>query len=72
GALSVEKSMANTKRHPTVEDHVIIYAGATILGGKTIIGERSTIGGNVWITKSVAAGSIVYHKSAIKVIAEKL
>ena len=72
GALSVEKSMANTKRHPTVEDHVIIYSGATILGGNTIIGERSTIGGNVWITKSVAAGSVVYHKSAIRVIAEKL
>ena len=72
GALSVEKSMANTERHPTVEDHVIIYSGATILGGNTIIGERSTIGGNVWITKSVAAGSVVYHKSAIRVIAEKL
>ncbi len=68
GALSVEKNMANTKRHPTVEDDVIIYAGATILGGTTVIGARSTIGGNVWLTKSVPAGSVVYHKSDIKVV----
>src|SRR5476651_1786179 len=53
GALSVSKNMAFTKRHPTVEDHVVIYSGATILGGETIIGHHSTIGGNVWITKSV-------------------
>lgn len=41
------------KRHPSIEDDVIIYSGATILGGDTIIGARSVIGGNVWITKSV-------------------
>lgn len=68
GALFVEKYMANTKRHPTVEDNVIIYAGATILGGKTIIGENSVIGGNVWLTKSVPANSTVYHKPEIQVI----
>src|SRR5690606_14676367 len=68
GALSVEKSMANTKRHPTMEDYVIIYAGATILGGDTVVGTHSTIGGNVWLTESVPAGSTVYHQSTIKVV----
>jgi serine O-acetyltransferase len=62
GALSVKKEMAETKRHPTIEDNVVIYAGATILGGRTIIGHDSTIGGNVWITKSVKPNSLVYHK----------
>ncbi|MCQ6963835.1 serine O-acetyltransferase [Methanolobus chelungpuianus] len=41
------------KRHPTIEDNVIIYSNATILGGDTVIGERSVIGGSVWITRSV-------------------
>jgi len=68
GALSVEKFMANTKRHPTIEDRVIIYAGATILGGETTVGHDCVIGGNVWLTKSVPAGSTVYHQSTIKVI----
>ncbi len=68
GALFVEKYMANTKRHPTVEDNVIIYAGATLLGGKTVIGENSVIGGNVWLTRSVPANSTVYHKPEIQVI----
>ncbi len=54
GALSVKKEDAKTKRHPTIEDNVVIYAGATILGGKTIVGHDSIIGGNVWITESVA------------------
>jgi len=67
GALSVEKYMANTKRHPTIEDHVIIYSGATILGGETVIGRNCIIGGNVWLTKSVPAGSTVYHQSTAKV-----
>ncbi len=71
GALSVEKYMANTKRHPTIGDHVIIYSGATILGGDTLIGENSVIGGNVWLTKSVPADSTVYHQSAMKVIETK-
>jgi serine O-acetyltransferase len=67
GALSVAKSMAFSKRHPTVEDNVVIYAGATILGGETIIGHDSIIGGNVWLTKSVPPYSTVYHKSEITV-----
>jgi len=57
GALSLPKDagerLRGKKRHPTIEDDVIIYSGATILGGDTVIGKRSVIGGNVWITKSV-------------------
>jgi serine O-acetyltransferase len=67
GALSVAKSLAFTKRHPTVEDNVVIYAGATILGGETVIGHDSIIGGNVWLTKSVPPNSTVYHKPDITV-----
>ncbi len=61
GALSVDKGMAQSKRHPTIEDNVVIYAGATILGGNTVIGEGSVIGGNVWLTKSVPSGSRIYY-----------
>jgi len=67
GALTVEKSLATTKRHPTLEDNVIIYAGSTVLGGKTVIGRDSVIGGNVWLTGSVPPNSIVYHKSEVKI-----
>jgi serine O-acetyltransferase len=52
-----------TKRHPTIEDHVVIYANATILGGNTVIGHDSIIGSNVWIMKSVLPGSIVAMES---------
>lgn len=62
GALSVAKDMANTKRHPTIEHDVVIYANATILGGNTVIGAGSVVGGNVWITESVPPGSRVYHQ----------
>ena len=41
------------KRHPTIEDEVVIYAGATVLGGDTVIGKGSVVGGNVWLTHSV-------------------
>ena len=61
GALSVEKSLADKKRHPTIEDDVTIYANATILGGNTVIGKGSIIGGNTWITKPVPPGSTVYN-----------
>lgn len=57
GALSVRKEDAKTKRHPTIEDNVIIYSGATILGGKTVVGQGSIIGGNVWLTNSVPENS---------------
>jgi serine O-acetyltransferase len=63
GALSVSKALASTKRHPTIEDNVIVYAGGTILGGDTIIGHDSIIGGNVWLTESVPPFSLVYHQS---------
>jgi serine O-acetyltransferase len=53
GGLSVRKQDARTKRHPTIEDDVVLYAGATILGGTTRIGRGSVIGGNVWLTRSV-------------------
>jgi serine O-acetyltransferase len=59
GALSVEKRLARTKRHPTIGDDVVIYANATILGGDTVIGSGSLIGGNVWLTESVPANSIL-------------
>lgn len=62
GALSVKKDLAKTKRHPTICDNVVIYAGATILGGDTVIGEGSVIGGNTWIVKSVAPGSRIYYR----------
>jgi serine O-acetyltransferase len=52
------RGMAN-KRHPDIEDHVTIYAGATVIGGETRIGHHSIIGGNVWLTHSVAPYSRV-------------
>ncbi len=61
GALSIKKELANSKRHPTIEDDVTIYAGATILGGTTVIGRGSIIGGNVWLTESVPPESRIYH-----------
>lgn len=67
GALNVSKELASKKRHPTIEDDVIIYSGATILGGDTIVGAGSIIGGNIWLTHSVAPNSVVYHKSEIKI-----
>lgn len=68
GAMSVDKTLAYTKRHPTVEDHVIIYSGATILGGDCTIGHHSIIGGNVWLTKSIPPYSTVYHRPDIEVV----
>lgn len=67
GAHSVAKNLQNVKRHPTIEDGVVIYANATILGGDTVIGENALIGGNVWITASVAANSVVFHKGQVTV-----
>lgn len=64
GALKVQKRDRAKKRHPTVEDNVVIYAGATILGGDTVIGHDSIIGGNVWITSSILPHSRVMYKSS--------
>jgi serine O-acetyltransferase len=68
GAFSFDKDSSgelvrNTKRHPTIEDDVVIYAGATILGGDTVIGRGSVIGGNVWLTHSVPPGTHVRQES---------
>jgi serine O-acetyltransferase len=65
GALYVERGLTDKKRHPTIQDNVIIYAGSTILGGKTIVGHDSVIGGNAWLTESVEPFSLVYHKPQI-------
>ncbi len=54
------EKLRGAKRHPTIEDDVIIYSGATILGGETVIGARSTVGGNVWLTSSVPADTKVF------------
>jgi serine O-acetyltransferase len=67
GALSVNKSLASTKRHPTIENDVVIYANATILGGETVIGRGSVVGGNVWLTSSIPPNSIVYQRSEVHV-----
>ncbi|MDF7810169.1 serine O-acetyltransferase [Hymenobacter sp. YC55] len=67
GALSVSKELQGIKRHPTIEDDVVLYAGATILGGNTVIGRHSIIGGNVWLTESVPSHSRVYHRAQIHV-----
>jgi serine O-acetyltransferase len=67
GALSVAKELAGTKRHPTIEDNVVVYSNATILGGRTVIGHDSVIGGNVWLTDSVPPYSVVQHHSDVRV-----
>jgi serine O-acetyltransferase len=68
GALSVSKNCAGNKRHPTIEDHVTLYAGCTILGGETVIGHDSVIGGNVWLTHSVEPYSLVINQDKIRLI----
>lgn len=67
GAMFVTKELCKQKRHPTIEDNVVIYAGATILGGNTVVGHDSIIGGNVWLTKSVVPYTIVQQKSDITI-----
>ncbi len=75
GALSLTKeeceALRNRKRHPTIEDDVIIYANATILGGNTVIGARSVIGGNVWLTESVPPDTSVFLKRPELIFKEK-
>jgi serine O-acetyltransferase len=72
GALSVSKDMKSTKRHPTVEKNVCIYANATILGGETVIGKNSIIGGNTWITKSIPEKSVVTNTTITEVKIKEL
>jgi serine O-acetyltransferase len=73
GALSFQTDadghlVRNTKRHPTIEDRVVIYANATILGGKTVIGHDSVIGSSVWVTSSVAPHTtVVLEKPKLRI-----
>ena len=71
GGLQVKKSLASTKRHPTIEDNVTIYANATVLGGDIVIGANSIIGANVWITQSVPENSLVTYQTDIKISTRK-
>jgi serine O-acetyltransferase len=71
GGIQIKKSLASTKRHPTIEDNVTIYANATILGGDISIGANSIIGANVWITKSVPENSLVTYQTEIKISTRK-
>ena len=77
GALSFQKDaegnlVKGIKRHPDVEDNVVVYAGATILGGSTVIGHDSVIGGNVWLTHSVPPHSKVYNQQPEPIIRSSL
>jgi serine O-acetyltransferase len=75
GALSLSReecaALRHQKRHPTIEDDVIIYANATVLGGETVIGARSVIGGNVWITDSVPPDTEVFLKKPELIFGKK-
>jgi serine O-acetyltransferase len=66
GAHYVHKRLSGEKRHPTIEDDVVIYAHATILGGTTTVGARSVIGANSWVTKSIPEDSVVSHKTTVR------
>jgi serine O-acetyltransferase len=71
-SLSAGQQLRGRKRHPTLEDHVTIYAGATIMGGDTVVGEGSTIGANVFLTSSVPPHSLVIQEEAnVKVMSKK-
>ncbi|MEW6509038.1 MAG: serine O-acetyltransferase EpsC [Bacteroidota bacterium] len=71
GALSVKKELSHVKRHPTIEDDVIIYAQAVILGGNTVIGKNSVIGGNSWIVQSIPPNSVVNNKNEVRIRTSK-
>jgi serine O-acetyltransferase len=66
GALTVQKELAGQKRHPTLEDDVVIYAGATILGGNTVIGRGTIVAGNAFVTRSVPPDSIVGRTGEVR------
>ena len=59
------------KRHPNIEDNVVIYSGASILGGDVTIGANSVIGGNVWLTTSVPKNTTVYNSTPRPVMRTK-
>ena len=66
GALQVQKELADRKRHPTIEDGVVVYANATILGGNTVVGRGSIIAGNAFITHSIPPESLVTRRSEVR------
>jgi serine O-acetyltransferase len=66
GALQVQKELADKKRHPTIEDGVVVYANATILGGGTVVGRGSIIAGNAFITHSIPPESLVTRRSEVR------
>jgi serine O-acetyltransferase len=68
GGIQVKKSLAATKRHPTIENNVTIYANATILGGDVVIGANSVIGANVCVMESIPQNSLVTQQSEYKII----
>ena len=68
GGIQVKKSLATTKRHPTIENNVTIYANATILGGEVVIGANSIIGANVCVMDSIPQNSLVTQQSKYKII----
>jgi len=71
-SLSAGQLLKGQKRHPTLEDRVTIYAGATIMGGDTVVGEGSTIGANVFLTSSVPPHSLVVQEEAnVRVMSKK-
>jgi serine O-acetyltransferase len=71
-SLAAGQQLRGQKRHPTLEDHVTVYAGATIMGGDTVVGEGSTIGANVFLTASVPPHSLVVQEEAnVKVMSKK-
>lgn len=71
GGIQVKKNMASTKRHPTIENNVVIYANATILGGDVVIGENSVIGANVCVTESISKDSVVTVQAENKIFQRK-
>src|SRR5438132_11299806 len=71
-SLEAGQALRGQKRHPSIEDRVTIYAGATIMGGDTVVGEGSTIGANVFLTTSVPPHSLVIQEEAkVKVLSKK-
>jgi serine O-acetyltransferase len=71
-SLAAGQQLRGQKRHPTIEDHVTIYAGATIMGGDIVVGEGSTIGANVFLTTSVPPHSLVVQEEAkVRVMSKK-
>ena len=71
-SLAAGQQLRGQKRHPTLEDHVTVYAGATIMGGDTVVGAGSTIGANVFLTSSVPPHSLVIQEEAdVKVMSKK-